>query len=95
MATAKENSAADIEELRADLNNLRNDMKQLLNHFGDSSESRTEQLKERLSAASHQAGERLTAAKTVADAKVAENPMSAIAIAFGIGLVAGKILDRR
>ena len=95
MANAKENASSDVEELRADLDNLRNDMRKLLDHLGDSSESRVEHLKERISSASHQAGERMSAAKTAADAKIADNPMADIAIAFGIGLVAGKLLDRR
>lgn len=96
MATTKTTDTADnMSDLRADLETLREDMQMLMAHMRQASSSASADAKRRLAEAGTKASENLATAKVVADRKIAERPFTSIAIAFGVGLLAGKLMDRR
>ena len=96
MATTRTTDTPEnISELRADLETLREDMQMLMAHMRQASSSASADAKRRLSEAGAKATENLATAKVAADAKIAERPFTSIAIAFGVGLLAGKLMDRR
>ena len=96
MATIKAGETQeDLTNLRADLETLREDIQMLMTHMRKASGSAGAEAKQMLSEASERAGETISAAKSVADRKISERPLTAVAIAFGVGLLAGKLMDRR
>ncbi len=95
MATNTSDAAAHTKELREDLDALRADMKSLMDHVRSASGDAASGMKAKIHDMSSEAGDQMTAAKAVADRKISEHPMTSVAIAFGIGMLLGKLMDRR
>jgi ElaB/YqjD/DUF883 family membrane-anchored ribosome-binding protein len=105
MATTKSTNVGepdlgkDVAALRADLDALRGDLGQLVRTLktrtGNRAESELDALRHRLErlAGDVQSSGRETAQRV--EAQIEERPFASVAIAFAVGLVLGRLFDRR
>ncbi|AFJ03183.1 hypothetical protein Q7C_2044 [Methylophaga frappieri] len=82
------------EELQKQLNALREDFAGLTNTLKQMSSAYAEQGQTKVKETAEKAQEQVKQSYSRVQGEVEANPMSSVAIAFGIGLVIGKILDR-
>ena len=90
---------SDIARLRSELADLRADIGALSETMGSLTGKAAENAKDRIADTASRAGaavrENAQMAQDAASKSIAENPLTAIAMAFGIGMVIGKLMDRR
>lgn len=77
----------DVEALKKDLANLKGDFANLANHFGVHA-------KERATAARDSVQESFKSSVSSAESCVRERPITSVLVAFGVGIVAAKLLAR-
>lgn len=89
----------DVEALRADFDSLRQDVGQLVatlkGNAGDRAEAELEQFRERLNrlAADVRTGGRERMRNV--ESQIEERPLTSLAMAFAVGLMLGRLFDRR
>lgn len=102
---ATRNLDQELDTLRADLGKIREDIAALTRTLGDTAAAEVKAGGARLNEAAHAAKER---AQRLADSaraqgeegiaaleqRIEQNPITSILVAFGVGLVIGKLLDR-
>ncbi|HLS69062.1 MAG TPA: hypothetical protein VK035_06930 [Kiloniellales bacterium] len=101
------NQAVDqeLETLRGDLNNLRADVRKLTDDLAsaartgasiasDEAEAEMKRLRADLDELYHRALSRGQASLESVEEHVERNPLTSLAVAFGVGLLLGKLLDR-
>jgi ElaB/YqjD/DUF883 family membrane-anchored ribosome-binding protein len=98
-AEAERNVKQDIEALRSDFDSLRKDVGQLVGTLKDSATSRAETeldaLRKRLNKI---AGDVQTTGRQqlrTVESQIEERPLVSLAIAFAVGVLLGRLLDRR
>lgn len=102
---ATRNLDQELDTLRADLGKIRDDIASLTRSLGEAATAEAKAGGERLSEAAHAARDRAQRFAESARAqgeegiaaverRIEQNPFSSVLIAFGVGLVIGKLLDR-
>ena len=77
----------DVKELKADLTALRADVKSLLTDAGELLKAKADQGVDSGKKLAQKAGNDAVEAKTYAEDKIRSNPLAAVGIAFGVGIV--------
>ena len=89
----------DLDQLRADIDTLKSDIHTMAESVKTLSSSMTENARAAVADGAQRAGEKVKAGARVAheaaDRNIAEHPLTAVAVAFGVGFAAGKLIDRR
>jgi len=89
------NGADDMEQLRADLDRLRQDIGTLAGTVRGIAASRSAQGEEAVRAYAETAYTEVRHAVEGVEQAVARNPLVALAAAFGVGWLIGRLMDRR
>ncbi|WP_022949088.1 DUF883 family protein [Methylohalobius crimeensis] len=88
----------DIESLKADIRKLGQDISQLTKTVGDLAsetvQAQREHWSEATDSAVKEAGRAVGDARKTVEGKIEEKPFLSILAAFGLGLIAGKLLSR-
>ncbi|GGB42211.1 DUF883 family protein [Tistrella bauzanensis] len=107
MATAEQTAVdKEMEVLKADLAALRADLAKATRQSGraagvgaealsEKASEEMERLRGEVDRLMHVAGERGRGAVRAAESTIEEKPLTSVLVAFGVGLVIGKLLDRR
>lgn len=82
------------QDLQAQLNALRSDFAELTKTVKTLSTSYAQHGQERLKDTAHRAQEQFKESLGHVQGEVEQHPLSSLAIAFGVGLIIGKLLDR-
>lgn len=97
MATRTEHD--DIGQLRADIDNLKQDIQAMAADMKTLNGSMVDNAKAAVADRAQRAGDKVKdgvrTAHDAADRNIAEHPLAAVAIAIGVGLAAGTLLNRR
>jgi ElaB/YqjD/DUF883 family membrane-anchored ribosome-binding protein len=95
----KEDEMADAnkaaEELRADMDKLKSDMSALMDTIGKIAEESKKEGKRRVREAGEMAAVHAEESMHAVEAQIAERPFISVLAAFGVGMVIGRLLDRR
>ncbi|MDR6292665.1 ElaB/YqjD/DUF883 family membrane-anchored ribosome-binding protein [Inquilinus ginsengisoli] len=102
---ATRNLDQELDTLRADLGKIRDDIASLARTLGDAATAEAKAGGARINEAAHAAKDRAQrfaeSARTQGEDSIAaleerieQNPITSILVAFGVGLVIGKLLDR-
>ena len=67
----------------------------LVEELGDKANEEISRLKAEVDRLMHLASERSRGAVAAAEHKIEERPLTSVLVAFGVGLVIGKLIDRR
>ena len=101
-STAQSKLQADLAALREELGKIRTDFGGVIAAMSDASKSGAGEAREKVDLGVEKLREGLDAAKDrgaqvleSATKKIQERPLTAILVALGVGLVIGKMLDRR
>lgn len=90
---------ADIAQLRKDLEAIRGDIGALSDSLrsatGAAANSARKQVAEGAARVGETVRESAHAAQAATERSIADHPMASVAMAFGIGMVIGRLLDRR
>jgi ElaB/YqjD/DUF883 family membrane-anchored ribosome-binding protein len=88
-ATGAKNASTDseVEALKADIAALRGDLKQVVSDIRGIAKTKAEAGVDRGAELASKATEQLGETRTVVETRIRENPLTAIGIAFGAGLV--------
>ena len=93
MAANEATKTAD--ELRADIDRLKSDVSSLMETLGKAAEHGKDEGLRALAAARLRAQAQAEEGLETVERQIAERPFISVAIAFGAGLLIGKLLDRR
>lgn len=85
---------ADYATLRSDIDALRDDMKTLAKDARSFAAARGEKAMEKGREFAEEAGERVSAAKQTIEQQVRENPLAALGVAFGVGVLLASLTRR-
>ena len=77
----------DVDALKGDLTALRNDLREVVKDMRALASVRAQQGVEKGAELARKAGSEMEEAKDVVESRIRENPLTAIGIAFGAGLV--------
>ncbi len=95
---ATRDHAKEIDDVRADIEALREDIGKLTDSLGKDMASdaarATEAIRSRVSDAAANAGDQLRAGTDAVGQRVEEHPVASMAVAFGAGLLIGKLVSR-
>lgn len=90
---------AELDQLKKDIEALRNDLSGLSGSvsgtLGEELSRLAEQVRTRAGSARDAAGERVRQGLDTATTTIEERPLASMAVAFGVGLLIGKLIDRR
>lgn len=92
--TAEEAAKGDMDRLRGDLERLRKDMEGLTRTVRDVASARGEEGAARAREMVEQAQAQARATLDTTERTVKENPLVSVAVAFGVGWVVGRLMDR-
>lgn len=90
MATAPSNN----QELQEQLDALRKDFSEVTKTLKDMTQAYAKESQDRMKGAADEAGKQVKESFTKVQGEVEMHPYTSMAVAFGIGMILGKILDR-
>ncbi len=95
---AQRSQAAEIDAVKADLGALRADIEKLVKSMSADASAKSKQAlnsaKESLNDYAEAAKARGQEGVAIAEKQIEQNPFTSVAAAFGIGLIAGRLLSR-
>jgi ElaB/YqjD/DUF883 family membrane-anchored ribosome-binding protein len=89
------NGGASVDDLKADLSNLQSDLSSVVETLKKLATQVGEQNVGRAQKATAAAKQQISDASATAEHAIVERPFASVAVAFGIGFLIGKLLDRR
>lgn len=93
-AKARPKSEADIDTLKSDMATLREDVSKLIDNMGSIARRESGRGLEKGRQAADQAAEKLSDARSSLEERVRENPLAAIGLAVGAGVLLSTIMRR-
>lgn len=92
---AADGSNKAVEDLRADMDKLKADMSSLVETLGKLASDGTQEGARRVREARERVGAQAEQSMQAVEAQIAERPFISVLAAFGVGMVIGRLLDRR